>query len=176
MFSTSRISKICMECNLVSIWQSFSFSHYFFLPFFIGLLASYSHHPTFSEYSSCPPFSGDDRPSWGFNHRIMSKRGTSRSPQRLRAWRNCRDFVRSCPLSSGDEHLVDTYLWSVFVSSWHMPVHDVLLGLCSCHSTGEIHLRVRDEDLAELVLFGTHIAEPVLLITQQLLFIKVTIL
>ena len=46
-------------------------------------------------------------------------------------------------------------IWSVLVSSWRMPVHDVLPILCSCYSAGEIRLRVRDEDMAELVLFIT---------------------
>ncbi|KAH9701426.1 hypothetical protein KPL71_024990 [Citrus sinensis] len=109
-----------------------------------------NRHPTFYEYSSYPPFLGDDRPSWVSNYRIVGKRGMSCSPQRFGAWRNCRDFVRLCPLSLGDEYLVGTYLWSVLVSSWHMPVHDVLPGLCSCHSAEEICLRVRDEDMAEL--------------------------
>ncbi|KAK9229324.1 hypothetical protein WN944_022286 [Citrus x changshan-huyou] len=48
---------------------------------------------------------------------------------RFGAWQNCRDFVRSCPLSLGDE---------------------LLVGLYSLHSTEEIRLRVRDEDIAKL--------------------------
>ncbi|KAK9180625.1 hypothetical protein WN944_023758 [Citrus x changshan-huyou] len=117
-----------MEKILPSLCFKFSLpSPSFLIIFFIGLLRSYSHHPTFSKYSSCPNF-------------------------QFGAWRNYRDFVRSCPLSLGDEHLVGTFLLSVLVSSWHMPVHDVLPGLCSCHSAGEIRLRVRDEDIADLVI------------------------
>ncbi|KAH9751889.1 hypothetical protein KPL71_014485 [Citrus sinensis] len=36
------------------------------------------------------------------------------------------------------------------VHGWRMPVHDVLPRLCSCYSAGEIRLRVRDEDIADL--------------------------
>ncbi|KAK9180626.1 hypothetical protein WN944_023759 [Citrus x changshan-huyou] len=87
-----------------------------------GVYGKTIHHPTFSEYSSCPPFSGDDRPSWVSNHRIVGKRGTSRSLQWFGAWRNCRDFMRSCPFSLSDEHMV----------------------------VEEICLRVRDEDINDL--------------------------
>ncbi|KAH9751887.1 hypothetical protein KPL71_014485 [Citrus sinensis] len=38
------------------------------------------------------------------------------------------------------------------VHGWRMPVHDVLPRLCSCYSAGEIRLRVRDEDIADLDL------------------------
>ena len=58
-------------------------------------------------------------------------------------------------LSLGDEHLVSTDLWSVLVFSWHMSVQDVLSGLCSCHSAEEIRFRVRDKNMAKLVLFIT---------------------
>ena len=78
------------------------------------------NHPTFPEYSSCPSFAGDDRPSWVFNHRIVDKRRASYSPQRFGAWRNCREFVRSCPLSLSDEYLVGMYFWSILVFSRHM--------------------------------------------------------
>ncbi|KAH9751888.1 hypothetical protein KPL71_014485 [Citrus sinensis] len=40
------------------------------------------------------------------------------------------------------------------VHGWRMPVHDVLPRLCSCYSAGEIRLRVRDEDIADLRVFG----------------------
>ena len=127
----------------------------FFCPFLHrspGFLQPLSH---VSAYSSCPPFSDDGRPSWVSNHWIVGKRGMPCSSQRFGAQRNCRDFMRSCVLSLGDEHLTGIYFWLVYISSRYAPVHDVLPRLCSCHSTEETHLRLRDEDMAELVFFIT---------------------
>ncbi|KAK9180042.1 hypothetical protein WN943_029249 [Citrus x changshan-huyou] len=86
----------------------------------------------------------------GVNPLILKSVQSVYGKSRFEAWRNCREFIRSCPLSLGDEYLIGMYLWSVLVSSWHMPVHDVLPEPCSCHSSRGICPRERDEGIAEL--------------------------
>ncbi|KAH9689125.1 putative UDP-glucuronate:xylan alpha-glucuronosyltransferase 4 [Citrus sinensis] len=72
-------------------------------------------------------------PSWDFNHCIVGKRGIPCFSQRLRALRNCRDFVRSCARSLGDGYLIGTFLWSVLGFGWLMFVEGSLTVLCSYH-------------------------------------------
>ena len=49
----------------------------------------------------------------------------------------------------------------MLVSNWHILVQDILPGLCSCRSAREIRLRVRDEDIAELVFSLLNTSPPV---------------
>ena len=51
-----------MEYNLVSIWQSFSFTLNFYVPSFIGFPPSYSHCHTFLSTSHAPPLLGNGPP------------------------------------------------------------------------------------------------------------------
>ena len=115
------LSRICMECNLVSIWPIFPFTLNFSIPFFIGLLTSYSRCPTFLRILHAPHF------------RVMAD---SHGSPTTRSWVNMECHV--LPNGSGhSENVAISWdrvsflwvmsIWPAYISGRYAPVHDVTM-------------------------------------------------
>ncbi|KAH9681809.1 Amino oxidase domain-containing protein [Citrus sinensis] len=114
-----------------------------------GLLASYSHPPTFSAYSSCPPFSGDGRPSWVSNHRIVAEEIRLRvtCPNMMEFLESLGADMEISNMSFSKKNVLGPYFWQIIREIMKFK-DDVLCYLEELENNPDID---RDETLGQFI-------------------------